>query len=98
MPGLELDQHVDVARGSEIVAQDGAEERQPPHVMALAELGNPTSIYCDPGRHTNRWYARSGRYANCWGRLDVTGRPEPRRHATAASGARAVTSGKTTIE
>src|SRR5712691_3651489 len=38
---LELDQHVDVAVGPEIVTKHGAEQRQPPDVMAPAEVGDP---------------------------------------------------------
>src|SRR6185295_1302371 len=37
--GLELDEHVDVALGPEILPQDGAEQGQPADVIAPAELG-----------------------------------------------------------
>ena len=41
MPGLEFHKHVDVAIGAEVVPQDGAEEGEPPDVVAPAELGEP---------------------------------------------------------
>src|SRR5258708_35846837 len=37
MPPLEFDQHVDVAVGTEVVAEDRTEERQFPNVVTAAE-------------------------------------------------------------
>src|SRR5450756_237072 len=42
--GLELDQHVDVALGAEIVAKHRAEERQAPDAAAAAELADALVI------------------------------------------------------
>jgi hypothetical protein len=37
---LELDQHVHVALRTEVVPEHRTEERQPTHVVALAEVGD----------------------------------------------------------
>ena len=42
---LELDKHVYVGLGAEIVAQHRTEQRQPADVMATAELGNLLTRY-----------------------------------------------------
>jgi len=43
MPRLELDQHVNIALGAKIVAQNGAEESQLADMMAPAELRDAIS-------------------------------------------------------
>src|SRR5262249_467629 len=49
MPGLELDEDVDVAAGVEVVAQDRAKEPEALDVMLTAKLGNPLGINGDLG-------------------------------------------------
>jgi len=51
MTGLELDEHVDVAGRSEIVAQHRAEQGEASDMPSTAELGDPLRIDCNPGRH-----------------------------------------------
>src|SRR6266508_377622 len=45
--GLELDEHVDVAVGSEVVAEDRAEQGQPADVVPPAKLGDALLRYLD---------------------------------------------------
>ena len=40
MIGIELDEHIDVARGAEVRPQDGPEQGEMAHVMPPAEVGN----------------------------------------------------------
>ena len=44
MAGLEFHQHVNVTVGAEIVAKDGAKQRQPRNVMSLAERRHRVTI------------------------------------------------------
>ena len=57
---LELHQHVDVAVGAEVVAEDGAEQRHPADAVAAAERGDGLAVDRNPGGH--------GRCACCLGR------------------------------
>lgn len=54
MPRLELDEHVHVGLGAEVVTQHGAEQRQPADVMAMAELGDLLAGNRDATRHPVR--------------------------------------------
>jgi len=44
VPGLELDEHVDVAVRSEVVAENRAKEGESPDVVAATEIGQALAI------------------------------------------------------
>ena len=54
VPRLELDEHVHVGLGAEVVTQHGAEQRQPADVMAMAELGDLLARNWDATGHAVR--------------------------------------------
>jgi hypothetical protein len=45
--GLELDQHIDIAVGTEILSQDRPKQGQAPDVVPPAEFGHPLSWHVD---------------------------------------------------
>ena len=51
LAGFEFDQHVHVAAGSEVISQDGTEQRQFPNVMPPAKLGDSLAVDGDPWAH-----------------------------------------------
>lgn len=55
MVRLELDEHIDIALGPEVVAQHGAKERQLPDVMAPAEVGDLFTIERHLSGHGQFW-------------------------------------------
>src|SRR5438876_1997533 len=44
LAGLEFDQHIHVAARTEVIPQNGTEQRQFPDVMTTAERGDPLSV------------------------------------------------------
>ena len=51
MPGLELDEDVNIAVGSEVVTQDRPEESETPNVIAPTEVSKLFLIDCDSRTH-----------------------------------------------
>ena len=49
--GVELDEHVHVAVGSEVIAQHGLEERELSDLVTAAQLGDPSDIERDWWAH-----------------------------------------------
>ena len=45
--GLKLNEHINVTLGRKVLAENRAEERQPPHVVTAAERRNGISVECD---------------------------------------------------
>jgi len=77
LAGFEFDQHIHVAVGTEVISQDGTEQRQFPDVMAPAELSNSLAVDGDPWahfseRHTD-WNPLGSQHAGrAWGTVPLT--------------------------
>lgn len=56
LPGLELDEDVDVALRPEVLAENGPEQRELADRVALAEVRDPSLVDAKAGVHANAWY------------------------------------------